>query len=201
MQHGGTLLFLPDAEMRGLEGGYPVDATSRARVDLRDAARRYRTACLEYSKEIQRISDAEGRQERVHSHDAFRLRGRATEVLHGRSAVREGVRFVAALANVDGALVLGPDLGVLAFGAMIKVGPDSFDVRVSRTAAGDSPEVIAFGRLGGARHQSAARFCHAQPGALAVVISQDGRVSCLLNDGSGVRAWRGVRLDRRPSAR
>jgi len=36
--------------------------------------------------------------------------------------------------------------------------------------------------LGGTRHQSAAHFANAQPGAVAVVVSQDGHVSFISSD-------------------
>lgn len=36
--------------------------------------------------------------------------------------------------------------------------------------------------LGGTRHQSAAHFANAQPGAVAIVVSQDGHVSFISSD-------------------
>ena len=40
---------------------------------------------------------------------------------------------------------------------------------------GGAPEQMHPGQLGGTRHLSAAQFVHDQPGAVALVASQDGR--------------------------
>jgi hypothetical protein len=203
-QHGGTLLFLPDAGLRFLKPRYATDHRSRAIDDVRARTREAHEAMMKNSDIIQRLSKAEaaedddGPKQRGVAHLGIQMRAAVQQTYLTRNNLLEAVRFTAALANVDGALVLGPDLRVLAFGAMIEGTPQSaFDVHVARSATGETTRVIDVGMLGGTRHQSAARFCHARPNALAVVISQDGGVSCLVNDGTVLRAWKGVRLDRR----
>ena len=197
-QHGGTLLFLPNREMKHLRPKYATNSRSRATDDVRDRSREYRRATRKHSELIQQLADAENAGEKVSPHLGHLSRAAATELLWVNRTIRESVRFFAALANIDGALVLGPDLHVLAFGAIIERGKSAdFKVHVANCAAGEIEDVIDVGKLGGARHQSAAHFCHERVSALAVVISQDGGVSCLHNDGTVLRAWRGVRLDRR----
>ncbi|RYE91066.1 MAG: hypothetical protein EOO75_09290 [Myxococcales bacterium] len=197
-RHGGTLLVLPDDDMRHLQSRYPIDPASRAAVDIRDRGRASQHNGQHQAELIRKLGDANDANEKVYPHLGMQARAAALTVWSDRAALRESVRFTASLANVDGALVLSGDLRVLAFGAMIqRPEDDAFEVRIARSAAGDSQRSIAVDRLGGARHQSAAHFCHQQPGAPAFVVSQDGRVSCFYNDGSDVWAWLGIRLDRR----
>jgi DNA integrity scanning protein DisA with diadenylate cyclase activity len=47
---------------------------------------------------------------------------------------------------------------------------------------GDNGTTVNLVNLGGTRHQSAAHFANAQPGAVAIVVSQDGHVSFISSD-------------------
>lgn len=89
-------------------------------------------------------------------------------------------RHIARLTAVDGALAMSLDRFVYCFGAKIiqtenQVPPN--DIRIYKPVEKDEgidAEVID---LGGTRHQSAAQFVHAQPGTIAVVVSQDGDIT------------------------
>src|SRR6185503_5492982 len=87
------------------------------------------------------------------------------------------VRPTAALAAVDGAVVVTQDLRVLGFGAKIAAG-NVTTVNIFLPLQG-SQDVVAtpVERCGGTRHQSAARFVNANRDAVAVVISQDRHLS------------------------
>jgi hypothetical protein len=199
-QHGGTLLLLPDESLKLLDSRHTIAPVSRAAGDLRDRLRARREAILADSKVVQKIADTEGRDERVHPHTAIRSRSTAIAMLHTAPVLRDSLAFLAALANVDGALVLGPDLRILAFGAVItRTTRKNLSVKLARACDGKAGEKVGVQKLGGTRHQSAAHFCANREGALAVVISQDGGVSCMLNTGRVVCVWKGVRLDRRQS--
>jgi len=94
---------------------------------------------------------------------------------------RAAMQAVAALAGVDGAVVMTRDLSLLGFGAKIEFKPGS-DVPVNKFQAkpGDQPVVSSrIEDLGGMRHQSAARFIEANKGAVAIVVSQDRHVSVM----------------------
>jgi hypothetical protein len=77
---------------------------------------------------------------------------------------------------VDGATLLDMDLGLLAFGAMIRSSPSSIGdvlcVEAGRAKAGGVTRSI--GELGGARHRAAAKFCCRIQESVAFVASQDG---------------------------
>jgi sensor domain DACNV-containing protein len=87
------------------------------------------------------------------------------------------VRPTAALAAVDGAVVVTQDLRVLGFGAKIAAG-NVTSVNVFLPLQG-SQDIVAtpVERCGGTRHQSAARFVNANREAVAVVMSQDRHLS------------------------
>jgi hypothetical protein len=93
----------------------------------------------------------------------------------------DAVPPIAALAAVDGAIVLTRDVRVLGFGAMINVGRREHPpVAMFDMAYGLQPVVrLPIERLGGTRHQSAARFVGTHRDVVAIVISQDGRVSVM----------------------
>ena len=197
--HGGTLLLVPDMDPSGLRPGrYQVAAGSSAQVDLRQR-------CAERREAMQVNSDRA-----VAAHQASRSRQQNVAQLHvdadaaraalqvATRAYQDSVKFAATLAEVDGALVLGPDLCVITLGAMIE---GAENVVVEGVLCGDphgaSEGPLSGAQLGGARHQSAVQFVFTSPHAMAFVVSQDGGVSCLYNDGERLLAWRHIRLDRR----
>jgi hypothetical protein len=89
--------------------------------------------------------------------------------------------LLAKLTAIDGATVVNHSGSVLAFGAKIRpadsnIGPDK--VLVSDLIE-QTEELVSLASLGGTRHQSAAQFVFDQPDSLAIVVSQDRRVSVM----------------------
>lgn len=96
--------------------------------------------------------------------------GRAAgEVLTGAE------RFVAQLTGVDGAVLLLSGLRLGGFGVFIE--PYAVESEPHFRIGNESPKPIS--QIGGTRHQSAARFCWKNPGAIALVASQDGGLKLL----------------------
>jgi DNA integrity scanning protein DisA with diadenylate cyclase activity len=97
--------------------------------------------------------------------------------------------LIASLADVDGAVVLTKRFEILGFGAEIAGNlPRVSEVRraldlEADTFAGDVVEGD------GTRHRSAYRFCAAVPGAVAVVVSQDGGVRFVTKHRGAVTYW------------
>jgi hypothetical protein len=92
------------------------------------------------------------------------------------------IRSTAALAGVDGAIVATGDLAVLGFGATIAVGNQLLPPAVCLIRLQDGKQGVfstSLEKLGGTRHQSAARFIAANQGSVAIVISQDRNVSVM----------------------
>ncbi len=86
--------------------------------------------------------------------------------------------LIGQLTAVDGATVIARDLTILGFGAKIdcKYDPDE-TMRVSEPLEDSKPEEKTISKLGGTRHQSAARFVRDNKESIAVVASQDGILS------------------------
>ncbi|WP_136795679.1 putative sensor domain DACNV-containing protein [Desulfosediminicola ganghwensis] len=102
-----------------------------------------------------------------------------------RTQVDQQCRHIARLTAVDGALVMTFDRFVFCFGAKIipREGQEvSSTIRVIKPVEGDSATTVGLADIGGTRHQSAALFAQAQPGAVAVVVSQDGDITIFTTD-------------------
>lgn len=100
---------------------------------------------------------------------------------------------LADLSATDGCVVLGEDLAVQGFRAVIQRAPE-IEVQIFEpTPEGDDLRPVELSALGGTRHQSAAWLCGVVPGANAIVVSQDGAVTTFENHGHGeVWAKRGL---------
>ncbi len=97
--------------------------------------------------------------------------------------------LIAALADVDGAVVLTKRFEILGFGAEIAGDlPNVREVRRALDVEGEAYEVERVDRVG-TRHRSAFRLCAAVPGALAVVVSQDMSVRFVTARDGAVVYW------------
>ena len=97
-------------------------------------------------------------------------------------ATARAIDAIAGLTAVDGAAVVTSNYELLAFGAKIarRRGAAAVEqVVVTEPIEGSVPERMHPGQLGGTRHLSAAQFVYDQPGAVALVASQDGRFTIL----------------------
>ncbi|HEY2516028.1 MAG TPA: hypothetical protein VGI39_34390 [Polyangiaceae bacterium] len=123
----------------------------------------------------------------------------ATETRDPFPAIDEAMfeisHMLAALTDVDGALVLTKSFEILGFGAEI-VGdlPDVSQVAVARDLEGklrtfESTEGV------GTRHRSAYRLCAALHEAIAVIVSQDGAVRWVAWHDGAVTCWNYVPAD------
>lgn len=100
-----------------------------------------------------------------------------------REKLNRSLEFVAQLTAVDGATILGRDLAVYGFGAKLK--PKDPEKRLKKVRQSQpfehSPfEDIDISNWGvGTRHLSAAQFVFDHRDCVAIVCSQDGRLSAL----------------------
>ncbi len=93
------------------------------------------------------------------------------------------VAAVARLLFIDGAVVFREGVGLLGAGAMIRTrNTGNFPVRIIAPHKHSTKpiETTLHQFNGGARHCSALVFCHSNPGALAIVVSQDGVMSLMV---------------------
>jgi hypothetical protein len=99
-----------------------------------------------------------------------------------RDTAQRSLGLVGQLTAIDGATIVNYDLSVFAFGVKIK--PINAEERPNRVLTSEpfeesEQEEIEISELGGTRHQSAAQFVFDQRDSMAIVSSQDGRVSVL----------------------
>ena len=193
--HGGIVLVLPDNDLTFLREVYDLSQRSSSLQDaIRFASGERLGPTIETSEYV--VGRPEPDPATV---ELARERRRAIEE-HLFEVDVAG--FGADLASIDGALALSPELSILAFGAHI-VCNDPLDVPVQLTLDSNGrcvsePGPSPLSRLG-TRHNSAARFCYNRPGALALVVSQDGVISCLTRLTQAeerLTLWRPVALER-----
>jgi hypothetical protein len=102
-----------------------------------------------------------------------------------RSAKEDAVRsleVIGKLTAMDGATLVTFGLDVLAFGAKIRainIDREPERLVISEPFEGSVAREIGLSELGGTRHQSAAQFVFDQRDAIAIVASQDRRLSVL----------------------
>jgi hypothetical protein len=104
-------------------------------------------------------------------------------------ALFETSHLIAALADVDGAVVLTKGFEILGFGAEIAGDlPRVSEVRRALDLEGEA-FTTEFVEGVGTRHRSAYRLCAAVPGAVAIVVSQDGGVRFITQHRGAVTYW------------
>lgn len=117
------------------------------------------------------------------------------ELFAADSRLAEAENLIASLASVDGAVVIGPDLNVVGFGARFTQSKDNDQAHRQEQVefmqnpnwSGLSTDLRPVNEFG-MRHTSAFRFCEDVRSAIACVISQDGAVRCFWNRDDQVRA-------------
>jgi hypothetical protein len=121
-----------------------------------------------------------------HALEAWRRASRATPSIaerdQNRGLVSSAMAIAAAGAGIDGATLLdNTNLRLLAFGAKINALDGDFDIRLIELPGNDI-QVIKKEKIGGMRHQTAARLVHQNHDATVITVSQDGPVSLFLWD-------------------
>lgn len=176
MQHGrgGTLLVVPasaTAWRRSVQGGCPI-----------------RTDELKIAWHAERWEAESGKE----SWDPEQGPVYLDRFLEEATRFRRVVALVGGLTGVDGATVVNDAYEVLGFGMKIRPAeepPDEVEIAEVLGIA-ESPETVAFEDIGGTRHQSAVWFVNAHPEAVALVASQDGRITIFRRGQTGIWALR-----------
>ncbi len=183
--HGGAVIILPvESVTTAVRGDGPL----RLKYSFREEAprRRYGQLILGLMRSVARAGGALG---------LATIDGETYASLHDpeldsqRDAIFEMSQLIAGLSEVDGAVVMTTRFELLGFGAEIVA--DAVDVHaISRAldleADDRVPEPLV---ADGTRHRSVYRFCRQVPGALALVVSQDGAVRFVAQHRGEVTVW------------
>jgi hypothetical protein len=171
---GGTVLIVPSETGTWSESLNPFTYRFASPVTkIRDSIRLELNEAQAQGETVQRLSAMELDED---------LRNSIMVAVNPRSGnIERGVRAVASLAAVDGAIVLTRDLRLLGFGAKIVAGGDAAPrVCMFRPEPGSQKVVSSpLEDLGGTRHQSAARFTDRNRDTVGLVISQDRHLSVM----------------------
>jgi hypothetical protein len=183
--HGGTVIMLPpETAEDAVRGNGPL----RLKYAFRDGEprRRYRGLILGLMRAIARAGGSAGMTSV--DNDAYALL-HDNELASSRDAIFEMSQLIAALSEVDGAVVLTKRFELLGFGAEIM--GDLPDVQhVARALDLEAEDTVAEPLLAdGTRHRSAYRLCSRLPDALALVVSQDGGVRFVAVQRGEVTFW------------
>jgi hypothetical protein len=111
------------------------------------------------------------------------------------ASIDGSIKFVCTLSKHDGAVLMSPDFSVSGFGVEIttnKAPPQV--VSIKKSNAGIQKAKPMDTEKFGTRHRSAMRFCWANPGAVAFVISQEGGVRAMTRLNKRVVVWEDIKL-------
>lgn len=110
-------------------------------------------------------------------------------------ALDSAIMFVAALANVDGLVLLKDGLNVAAFGVEIRnrTEPDTVYRATDEKATVRGLQRVDINTWG-TRHRSMIRYCHANPGSVGFIISQDGDVRAVSKVGQRTVIWEDIAI-------
>jgi hypothetical protein len=183
--HGGTVIILPPDGAAKLVGG---SGPLQLKYAYRDGEprRRYRRLILRLMGTIARAGGSAGL---THVDEDTYAALHDDELSSLRDAIFEMSQLIAALSEVDGAVVMTKRFELLGFGAEI-VG-DLPDVHhVARALDLEAEDCVTEPLIAdGTRHRSAYRLCSRVADALAVVVSQDGGVRFVTMHNREVTFW------------
>lgn len=195
LQHGGAVVILPQETV-------PVDIDIKYQPtigsDIRNHFLNWSQALIEQGKAESAMWHAAGSgrdRPRLDAEERAQRNYRSWHTLSHFSTVERYMYDAASaagdLANVDGALILGPSLSLCGFGGMIRWDESPISIHQASDPAATERSDFDLRQLG-SRHRSAAWLCHRHPGAVAFVVSEDGPLSCIMRPHSDdhVLIWR-----------
>ena len=188
-RHGGTVVFVPPERAGELSGQNPF-VYFRHPIAEEEPRRRFRTLILGVTNRLAQThgKGGEGSYPRAVGWEDYE-NSRDERIVAFDEAVFELAHLVAALSAVDGAVVMTKRFELLGFGAEISgTLPPARTVARALDPEGERIEQESTDGVG-TRHRTAYRLCGALPGAVAVVVSQDGGVRFVTRRGGTVTYW------------
>jgi hypothetical protein len=186
-RHGGTLVFVPNESVSGLDTVDPyIDL--KYRFQAASTQRSYADLVVSILNRLATIQGA-GRCDREPVGWREFESTADDELTSLDEAVFETAHLIAALASADGAVVLNKQHDLLGFGGMISGRlPAVRSVARALDIEGNIVADVGTGNVG-ARHRSAYRLAGALPGVVVIVISQDGGVRFVAQKNGRVTCW------------
>jgi hypothetical protein len=186
-RHGGTLVFVPHNRESCVLGPDPAIHLKYA-FAKEEPRQRYRTLILAVMKELVAAA-VELDPKPVHVGWSLYQGSRRPAIAALDEAILEMSQLIAALADVDGAVVLNERFEVLGFGGEIAGAlAELTTIRRARDLEADTYDTVAIDGVG-TRHRAAYRLCARERGAFAVVVSQDGGVQFVAFHAGALTYW------------
>ncbi|WP_119069097.1 putative sensor domain DACNV-containing protein [Rubrobacter indicoceani] len=189
VRHGGTLIFIP-AERTGEFSRDNPYITFKHRFRDEEPRRRYRSLILGVTNRLVEVHGKGGRDSYPRAVGWHEYQTSSDpQIARLDEAVFELANLIAALAAVDGAVVLSKRYELLGFGAEISASLERTQT-VRRALDHEGRQTVEEPVDGvGTRHRSAYRIAAAVPGAIAVVVSQDGSARFITKGPEGITYW------------
>jgi len=95
------------------------------------------------------------------------------------------VNSIAQFTTVDGATIINNELNLIAFGVILTSQSNTtnnFSIKKISPFTNNQVQEIPLNKIGGTRHQSAAKFIKGQKSAMVFVVSQDRKITCFTWD-------------------
>jgi hypothetical protein len=185
--HGGTLLIVPEAHAATLLGDGGALRLKYAFADG-EPRRRHRTLIRRILRELALAATDTDPHSTSAGWSIYQESARPSIAALDEASL-EVSQLLAALGDVDGAVVLTDRLELLGFGAEITGPlPEIDTVRRALDLEASVWEIVAIDSVG-TRHRSAYRLCAHERDALAIVVSQDGAVQFVAWHGGLTTYW------------
>ncbi|MGI8649988.1 MAG: putative sensor domain DACNV-containing protein [Rubrobacter sp.] len=189
VHHGGTLVFIPPERTEEFSHDNPYIAFKH-RFEDEEPRRRYRSLIVGVTNRLVEVHGKGGRDfypRAVGWHEYQTTNDPVIASLD--EAIFELANLIAALAAVDGAVVLSKRYELLGFGAEISASLERVHT-VRRALDHEGKRTVEESVDGvGTRHRSAYRVVAAVPDAMAVVVSQDGSARFITRGPYGITYW------------
>ncbi|MFO0546810.1 MAG: hypothetical protein U0271_00415 [Polyangiaceae bacterium] len=192
-RHGGSLLFVPPDKLQQVCRASLIQV--KYKFDDAEPRKRFRALILAMLRKLTTRETAD--VEWPAGHDgvvgwAEYASTRSVEIAELDEAIMELAELVAALADVDGLVVMTHRLEIVGFGGVVSGAlPEAPRVRQALDLEGTNCIEESVDGMG-TRHRAAYRIAAAVPEALAVVVSQDGSVRFVRWQDDAVTIWEQV---------
>ncbi|HEX3724974.1 MAG TPA: hypothetical protein VHV08_01975 [Pirellulales bacterium] len=189
-RHGGGLLIAPLDSLDGLNIKYRIHYDRLPR-SLRSLVENYLSA-----RSAQPTSPLAGDSgQDVLPYAAASPLAATPLLVESKREVLGSVRFIASLSCVDGFVLLDRSMAVHGFGVEVRTDNLLSDIYVARDSHAD-PKLLRQAELTqyGTRHRAMMRYCYDKPGALGLVVSQDGDIRAMTRIADMLVLWENIEV-------
>ncbi|HIJ94896.1 MAG TPA: hypothetical protein HPP94_04000 [Desulfuromonadales bacterium] len=186
-KHGGAILIVADVGNEGLNTKYGLHYTR-----LHEALKRYVVSLFDRDGAVRQIECSHADDRPLMRKKLARLQAECRE---NEKEIEAAIWFIALLTRIDGLVLMNQSLEVIGFGVEITTAqvPHSVKKIFASDGAGETRKKFNYTYYG-TRHRSMMRHCHAYPGSVGFVISQDGDVRAIARVDDDVCLWENFRL-------